>query len=900
MNTPTPDAPPGSGVSPGWRVLGWSRGLILAALLFLIAAGGAAVVLDSPLGHRFVADRIAALVPKSGLRIRIGRIDGSLLGVMSLHEMVLSDAEGRFMIVPEASLDWRPLAWLGLDRRRGLDIRSLVLKRGTLLRAPKLNPGDPDAPILPDYDIGIDRLAVENLTVERSVFGQRRRIDLAAKADIRGGRALIDLGGQLGGRDRLRLHLDSEPDRDKFELGLLYNAPRDGLLAALSGVKRDLSARVSGSGRFSAWRGWGVAREGNQQLAAFLLDNRAGQYRLAGQLFPHDLLAGGARQAIGEKLSLVAAGTATRTELKGSLYAGGAAFRSTAQGGVDLANNRADAAKIRAVLTQPALLLGGPSVDGPSVDGAVLDATVDGRFSALTIIHDLQVARIRSGTIVAEGLRTAGTAHWDGKRLRLPLAITAARVVTGNPQVDPRLPGGRISGDLLIDGQSISSERIDVTLKGLAARLVLRGDLKRGGFALAGPVAAKGLALPNLGLADVDAKVLVKFGAGMPWSLQANTAGRLARIDNGTLATLTGGNVRVRAAVILGERLPLVVQRAELSSVKLAMALHAWALPGGGTSLAGQGHHLDYGPFTFEAALAKDGPRASLVLANPLPAASLRDVHVMLSPVGDGFRIETKGDSRLGPFSGLLGLTAPKDAPLRLAIERFTVYQTEVTGTLALAKDGVTGGLAIAGGGVTGTIDLAPRVGGQGLKAALIARGARFGGDRPIAVGNATVDVDGLFAAGNTSLEASVKAEGISSGKLFIGRLAADAALVNGSGSITASLAGRRGTDFALQGTAAFSPDRIIAFVAGNYAGRSISMPRRAVLDKELAENGDGWRLQPTQVDFGRGSVIAGGLLLGARTELKLMLSRMPLSVLDIVLPDLGLGGLASGVVEFR
>ncbi|MFM9936373.1 MAG: translocation/assembly module TamB domain-containing protein, partial [Novosphingobium sp.] len=42
------------------------------------------------------------------------------------------------------------------------------------------------------------------------------------------------------------------------------------------------------------------------------------------------------------------------------------------------------------------------------------------------------------------------------------------------------------------------------------------------------------------------------------------------------------------------------------------------------------------------------------------------------------------------------------------------------------------------------------------------------------------------------------------------------------------------------------------------------------------------------------------GLLLGARTELKLMLSRMPLSVLDIVLPDLGLGGLASGVVEFR
>jgi len=109
-----------------------------------------------------------------------------------------------------------------------LSIRRLILKRGTLLRAPRLNPGDPDAPILPDYDIRIDRLAVENLTVEKSVFGQRRRVDFAAKADIAGGRALIDLGGQLGGRDRLKLHLDSEPDRDKFTLDLRYNAPRTG------------------------------------------------------------------------------------------------------------------------------------------------------------------------------------------------------------------------------------------------------------------------------------------------------------------------------------------------------------------------------------------------------------------------------------------------------------------------------------------------------------------------------------------------------------------------------------------------------------------------------------------------------------------------------------------------
>ena len=72
---------------------------------------------------------------------------------------------------------------------------------------------------------------------------------------------------------------------------------------------------------------------------------------------------------------------------------------------------------------------------------------------------------------------------------------------------------------------------------------------------------------------------------------------------------------------------------------------------------------VDHGP---EGALAKDGPRATLVLANPLPAASLKDVRLALSPEGDSFRIETTGDSRLGPFSGRILLTVPKDGPARL------------------------------------------------------------------------------------------------------------------------------------------------------------------------------------------------------------------------------------------
>ncbi len=900
---PPPSLPPRRG--PLRRLLGWGRGLVLAGLLVMLAMGGAVVVLDSSLGHRFVADRVAAIEAASGLKIRIGRIDGTLFGAMSLHEVALSDPQGRFMIVPEATLDWRPLAWVGLDPRsglfKGLDIRALVLKRGTLLRAPKLKPGAPDEPILPDFDIRIDKLAAENLAVERSVMGERRRIDFAARADIRGGRALISLGGRLGGRDRLRLRLDSAPDRNRFALDFIYNAPKDGLLAALTGVKRNIAARAGGKGTFEEWRGWGAASDNGRKLAAFRLENRAGRYKLAGQVFPGDLFGAAARRASGDRLSLVAEGTGSGGVLRGHVFAGGAALTATAHGALDLINNRAEAVKVHVVLARPELLLAGSGVD---LKGARLDATVDGRFTALAIIHDLRAARLASGPVLAEGLRTAGTAYWDGKRLRMPLALTAQRLKTGQAMVDPRLPGARLAGDLVLAGGKLTSDRLDLTLKGASARLALDGDLVRSRFALSGPVTVRGVALPDLGMADGEARITLGFGAGQPWLLTADGAGRMARIDNATLANLTGGNLRARGAISLGGSQPLIVRRADLTSAKLYMALRSWTQANGVTTLSGQGRHQEYGPFTFDASLGKDGPRATLVLANPLPAASLKDVRLALAPEGDGFRIETNGESRLGTFSGQLVLTAPGDGPVKLAIEQFTVYQTKITGAVEIAKAGVTGSLALAGGGVAGTVDFAPDGAGQALKAAITAKAARFGGDNPIAVGNAEITAEGRMEGGDTTLQASLKAEGISAGKLFIGRLMADAALVNGSGSVTASLAGRRGTSFALQGTAAFSPDKVVAFVAGDYAGRAISMPRRAVLEREPDETGDGqtagWRLQPTQIDFGRGSAIASGHVLGGATKLKLMLSHMPLSVLDILLPDLGLGGLASGVIDYE
>lgn len=879
---PTP--PPVGRPSPRGRWLRWLT-IALGGLVAVVLA--ALLVLDSSLGHRFVVDRIAALTPGSGLRVQIGRIEGSLIGASTLRDVKVSDPDGVFLVIPTAELDWRPLSWL----KRGLDVRELAVHRASLRRKPHLRPGDPNAPVLPNFDIRVDRLVIDNLTVEQGVYGARRRVDLAAKADIRGGRAILDINGRLGGKDRLLVHFDSEPDIDKFDLNVDIAAPKGGMLAQMAGLKADSIARVAGRGTWSNWKGFAWVGQPGKPLAGFELATQAGTYHLAGQVMPSGMVGGSMAQALGQRVSLLYDGSFTNSTLDGRLLAVGAAFRARGQGLLDLGNNRAGDLRIRADLTRPELLLASPRLEGVRID-----ATVDGLFRDMAVDHVVTVRRLQAGTTTAQGLRTAGVARWDGTRLVLPLAITADAVRTGNAMIDPRFAGGRVTGDLVLQGNRLTSENLSIALKGLAARLVLRGDTKAGGYALAGPVTARGFALPNIGLIDANAKILFKIGSGLPWTLQANAAGRMTRIDNATLADLTGGNVRFNGGVTLGERIAFQFRNARLTSPKLGLAVNGGITPDGRTTVRGNGRSLDYGPFTIDAAIGSTGPNAVLVFASPLPAAGLRDVRVAVAPIPDGFRIETAGQSTLGPFDGTVGLFSSPNGPTRLAIEKFRVWETAITGNLQLGKGGVAGDLVLAGGGLDGKVRLDPRDGGQALHVLLTARNAKFGGSTPLSIGNGRIEADGLIATGRTTVNASAYAEGIGYGSLFIGRVAANAKLANGHGTVTASLAGRRGTRFALQGTASIDPDRVVLLASGDYAGRAITMARRAVLTRE----GDGWNLAPTQIAFGRGAVIASGHVLGGLTDVKLQVARMPLMLLDIVSADLGLGGVASGIIDYR
>ena len=150
-----------------WRLL---NELFAAFIALLFVAAGGLVLLDSAPGHRFVADRIGRFETASGLRVRIGRIDGSIFGKSQLRNVAVSDQHGVFLTSPDIKLDWAPGAWL----ENKLSIDSLTAERVTLIRIPKLKPSTKKGPILPGFDIHVGELRIGRLDVGPQVGGVPR------------------------------------------------------------------------------------------------------------------------------------------------------------------------------------------------------------------------------------------------------------------------------------------------------------------------------------------------------------------------------------------------------------------------------------------------------------------------------------------------------------------------------------------------------------------------------------------------------------------------------------------------------------------------------------------------------------------------------------------------------
>lgn len=867
----------------------WARRLanelfaLFVALLLLLAAG--LVLLDTAPGHRFIIDRIGRLETASGLRIRIGRIDGSIFGKSQLKNVAISDGQGVFLTSPNIKLDWAPGAWL----YNALHIDSVTAERVTLIRLPKLKPSTRKGPILPGFDIHIGELRIDRLDIGPAVSGKPRSGRVWGKVDVRSGRALVELKALMNsGGDQITLHLDAEPDRNRFDIGARVIAPADGLVPALIGTRRSVNLDIGGKGSWTRWRGQAALDLSGRPTARLALGVDSGRYRLQGRWAPAQFLTGKLQRLTTPAVNIRGDATLKDRILDGQLTASSPELRAVARGSLDLAHNRYQAMRLGIDLLKPPALF--PNMTGRNVR---MLWTLDGPFATADYSYRLTAPHVQFDDTGFDDLRAEGRGRLTPWPMRVPIRLSA-RAITGIGDVaGAMLARPQIEGWLAITPKLVRGEELKLTSAKWNGKLSLLIDLVTGKFEVLLSGAMQRYLIPGLGLVDVITDLKIVPGPNNRGSHVVGTAKAwVRRLDNSFFRDLTGGLPWLTTNLERGNDGIVHFTNLQLYSPKLRLSGAGQRFRDGTFHIVASGRQAKYGPVKLTLDGHIERPKLDIFLDRPNDTLGITAMRLLLTPTAAGFDYRANGGSRLGPFTSNGRIVIPQNGATIISIAALDAGGAHASGDLRSDPGGFTGRLALANGTLGGTLDFSPSNGAQKIDAHLTANGASFPGAFAVRSGRADGTI--ILADDRTTLDGSVDARGIDAGGITLARLTANAKLVNGAGQVRAAFAGRRGAAFAFSTLAEVSPDTIRLTGSGRIEREPLVLDQAAVLTR----SGDGWELAPTRLTFAGGNAIVSGRN-GSRPEVHAQVMGMPVQVLDIAWPNLDLRGLATGRLDY-
>ena len=867
----------------------WSRRLagevatLLAALMILLGIG--LVALDTAPGHRWLVDRLQEVETRSGLRFRIGRIEGSIFGESRLRSVQVLDPQGIFLTSPEITLDWSPMAWL----TNSLTIERLEADRLRLERLPKLRPTGRKGPVLPDFDIRIGKLEIRRFEVAPAVTGRAMVGRLSGSADIREGRAKVTLDGALQGGDRLLVILDAEPDGNRFDLEVRASAPANGLLPALFDSKRPMQLLVSGDGTWQAWRGRAAMNTSGRPTVRLALAAENGRYRLNGKLAPAPFLKGKLQRLTAPVVDVRGNGTFERRQLDGELRLASPSLRAVARGRIDLAEGAYRDLRLGIDLLRPPALF--KNMTGRNVR---LVWTLDGPFGRADYSYRLTSPLVKFDNTGFVDVRAEGRGRGSAWPMRVPLRLQS-RAVTGVGDVAGAiLANVRLEGMLSVTPQLVRGDNLALQSDRLRGKVSLMIDLRTGRFDIVISGGMTRYLIPGLGIVDIKSDLRVVPGPGGKARVLGKAEAWVRRLDNSFFRELTGSLPRLTTELERTTDGVMHFTNLQLYSRDLRLSGSGIRRRDGTFHIEARGRQATYGTLRLTLDGRIERPKLDIFLDHPNQAMGIRDMRLLLDPTATGFNYRANGGSKLGPFTSNGRILLPKGGRTIISIAELNVAGSTGRGDLRADPGGFTGTLALSGP-INGTLGFSPVNGAQRIEAHLAAANARIPGGTAIAIRTGKLDGIILLEDGRTSLDGTFVGRGIAYGALDIARLTASGRLVNGSGQVRAAVAGRRGRAFELVGLANISPDRISITGRGNVERRSLVLESPAVLTRVAG----GWQIAPTRVRFGGGRASVSGRT-GEDPELHATVQAMPLELLDIFWPDLDLSGSANGRLDYR
>lgn len=865
-----------------------ARPLSLAALLVLavaVLAIGAARWLDTESGRAFIIRQLPLIAPKSGLTIRAGRIEGSIFGAAVIHDLQVGDPAGAFVTAPRVEIDWRPLDLI----TNRITIRSAHAADITLLRLPKFNPTG-DNRILPDQDIVIGSLKVDRLTLAAPVAGQPHLVSVAGDADIRSGRAKIDLDvasrDRIGG-DRLRLKLDAEPDGDRFDLAGEIDAPLGGAIAGLAGLKAPLLASISGSGRWQVWAGKLLARYGDAPLADLALTSRDGHFTARGLAEPGLLLKGAGMRLASPAVRVDAA--ATLANRIGDLRLGLAdpALVADLNIRVDFRDESIVAGDVTARLLQPEALY--RRISGQNVR---LSARLAGKLGAPLIDYRLTAGRAAWGRTTVADLRAAGIIRLGDRPLTIPVAASASAITGVGETAAALLTNVRIEGPLAFRQGQLVSNTLVVRSSRLSGRGTMVVGLDDGDFVFTVSGQLPRYAISGFGSVDIAADL-----RAVPDTRGARVTGRMTarttRLESASVADLLGGLPLIAADIDVAGDLSLAFRNARLTAPGLTLTAAGTRTPEGVLRLAGDGVSRAYGPLTVALAGPLERPVIDLALARPGLGVGLKSVVAHIEPVTSGWSITGHGGSSFGAAEARVTIRSAQ-GPVAIDVAEARLGGFNAHGNLVETAAGpFAGRLAVAGRGLDGSATLSAEGAIQRADIAMAAKDAAFPFDTPVTIGEGRVALVVRLPASGPSIVGDFVLANAQRDGLIVDNARGKIDWRDGRGTATFTVAGQTAAPFALNATAGFTPDRIEVKASGSFDGRPVRLDPAAVVTR----SGDGWQLAPVTLVTSDGSATVSGRY-GKTLAIKAELKNAGLSQVGAFFPSLTLGGRVSGTID--
>lgn len=890
---------------PLWqRVLKWTG----IAVVGLVALAGLLVLgLNTSPGRRVIANYLGDYKTAAGLNIKVGRIDGSLYGKMVLTDVRVSDPQGVFLSSPRIAVDWRPFAYAN----NHIDVRSAQAALVTMARSPvfKPVPSDPNAPILPDLDIDIGRLTVERMILAKPVTGAVHILKIDGATHIADRRAQVTAdvaaltGAGVAGGDRLRLKLDAVPDRDLLDIDTRLTAPANGVVAAMSGIKAPVDFTVGGKGSWKAWTGKASGTLGGASFADLNLTANNGRFTVRGSANP-GLYPGGApkdtatptnplARLTAPRLDIAADATLDERKMTLSATARSDALAVDAKGLLDFAASTFGQFAVNARLLTPGAIA--PNLNGRDVAARVV---LDGKFATPTVNYVVTAGVLGFGETRVERLYASGLARVDTDHIIVPIAARAARVTGLNAAAGGLLDNVTINGDFAIAGDKVLSDNLKIRSRKIDATALVVADLSTGLYrgALNGRV--NDYRIDGVGIVSLrtDAKLVTVPSGG--FGITGHVAARTSQIFNEGARTFLGGNAVVVADVGYDPSGIVTFRNLRLNAPQFRVTRGQGRYdPRGPLLVDADAYSTTYGPLFARVSGTATQPIVLLRAPRPGVGVGLVNLEARVRGTGSAYAVLAKGGTQYGPFSADLLVTPAKQLTVDIRNARFA--GVDFKGRVQQLVAGPFGGrVTFAGSGISGAALLGAQGTVQRVDVAARANNAKIPGAVDFTIGRAIVKARAVLFANAPQIVADAQVADLRYGPTVLSTARAKIDYAGGSGTAQVLAQGSNGVPFRVAANARLSPKLWLVATQGQANGIDFKTdtPARIEIDHGT------YRLQPTRIGFGAGKSAGSARIAaeyGTGLSAKLRLDALDLSVANALIPDLGLGGSATGSLDY-